>query len=137
MKTSRDLSSASWMLAGYAPETWRDLIGVDTGVIVPSETVPVPASVPASVQQLLLESGAIPAWTHGLKSREAEWVENRTWIYSTRLPRSWFEGGSVRRLRCAGLDHSGWVCFNGALVSRFENGFVEHVFDLSAIPLRD
>jgi len=137
MKTTRDLANAPWTLAGYAPETWRDLIGVDTGVKVPSETVPVPARVPASVQQLLWEQGVIPDWTRRMDSRGAEWVENRQWIFSTRLPRAWFEGGPIRRLRCAGLDHSGWICCNGRLIGRFANGFVEHVFDLSGVPLAE
>ncbi len=135
MKTSRDLATASWTLAGYAPDTWGFLAGIDLGAPSVSETPVVPARVPASVQQLLLEAKIIPDWNHDLNSRAAEWVENRIWVYATTLPRAWLEGGKVRRLRCAGLDQAGWVCCNGRLVGRFENGFIEHVFDLSAIPL--
>ena len=137
MKTSRDLATATWTLAGYAPDTWGFLAGIDLGAPLVPETPTVPARVPASVQQLLLEAKIIPDWNYDLNSRAAEWVENRNWVFATTLPRAWLEGGKIRRLRCAGLDQAGWVCCNGKLVGRFENGFIEHVFDLSAIPLAD
>ncbi len=137
MKISHDLASANWTLAGYIPETWRAFIGTDTAVPIMSETQELPARVPASVQQLLLEAGQIPDWNRMMDSRAAEWVENRVWVFTTTLPRSRFAGGGSRRLRCLGLDYSGWICFNGTLAGRFENGFVPHTFDLSAIPLAD
>ncbi len=137
MKTSRDLASLNWTLTGYAPDTWRFLAGTDLGAPSIAEVATVPARVPASVQQLLREAGVIPDWNRGLDSRAAEWVEHRNWVFSTTLPRAWLEGGPIRRLRCAGLDAAGWVCCNGRLVGRFENGFVEHVFDLSGVPLAD
>ena len=137
MKIIRDLSPAPWTLTGYAPDTWRGLAGIALGAPSLAEIAPVPARVPASVQQLLFERHVIPDWTDHLQSRAAEWVENRNWVFSTTLPRAWLAGGTERHLRCAGLDHAGWVCCNGQLVGRFENGFVEHVFDLSAVPLAD
>ncbi|MDB6095167.1 MAG: ebgA 3 [Verrucomicrobia bacterium] len=135
MKLTRDLATASWTLTGYTPDTWRFLAGIDLGAPSLSEVAPVPARVPASVQQLLLEQKLIPDWNYNLDSRGSEWVENRNWVFETVFPREWLGGGAVRRLRCAGLDHAGWVCCNGQLVGRFENGFVEHVFDLSAVAL--
>jgi beta-mannosidase len=137
MKTTRDLAAAAWTLAGFIPDTWRTYASMETGIVIISETVPIPARVPASVQQLLLEHDLIPDWNYDLDSRTAEWVENRAWVYSTSLPRAWLEAAPIRRLRCAGLDHAGWICCNGQLVGRFENGFIEHVFDLSAVPLAD
>ncbi|MEO6873312.1 MAG: hypothetical protein ABI222_00680, partial [Opitutaceae bacterium] len=105
MKTSRDLASASWTLTGYAPDAWRAFAGEDLGAPdFCSEIAPMPARIPASVQQLLLEQGLILDWNFNMDSRAAEWVENRIWIFTTLLPRDWFAGGSVRRLRCAGLD---------------------------------
>lgn len=137
MRTSHDLSTLDWTLTGYAPETWRGLIGTALGAPCLSEVAPMPARVPASVQQILLEHGIIPGWNHGLDSRAAEWVENRNWGFSTSLPRAWLEVGPRRRLHCAGLDAAGWVALNGRLLGRFENGFVEHDFDFSAVPLQD
>ncbi len=137
MKTTHDLASATWTLTGYAPETWRGFAGTDLGAPSVAEVTPVRARVPDSVQQLLLEGGVIPDWNHGLNSRAVEWVEHRNWVYSTVLPRALLEGGRIRRLHCAGLDAAGWVCCNHRLVGRFANGFAEHVFDLSAIPLAD
>lgn len=137
MKFTHDLAALPWTLTGYTPDTWRFLAGIDLGAPSLGEVQPVPARVPASVQQLLLESGVIPDWNRNLDSRASEWVENRNWVFTVTLPRAMLEAGQIRRLRCAGLDHAGWVCCNGQLVGRFENGFVQHVFDLSAIPLRE
>ena len=137
MKTIHDLSSLDWTLTGYAPDTWRFFAGTDLGAPSVSEVVTLPARVPASVQQLLLEGGVIPDWNYKLASREAEWVENRQWVFATTLPRAWFEHGAKRRLHCAGLDAAGWVCCNERLIGRFENGFVEHDFDFSAVINRD
>lgn len=137
MKSTRDLTPAAWTLTGYAPETWRGLAGVELGAPSVAEVAPLKARVPASVQQILREHNVIPDWNHLLDSRACEWVENRNWVFSTILPRAWLTGGTVRRLRCAGLDHAGWVCCNGRLVGRFENGFTEHVFDLSPVPVAD
>lgn len=134
MKTVHNLSSLDWTLAGFAPDTWRGYAGTDLGAPSVSEVPAVPARVPASVQQLLLEAGVIPDWNHDLASRASEWVENRNWVFSTSLPRGWLEAGAIRRLHCAGLDAAGWVCCNGRLLGRFENGFIEHSFDLSAVP---
>ncbi len=108
---------------------------METGIVIISETVPVPAQVPASVQHLLRQHGVIPDWNLHLHSRDIEWVENRVWVFQTVLPREWLDGGPSRRLRCQGLDHAGWICCNGRLIGRFENGFTEHCFDLSGVPL--
>lgn len=134
MKTVHDLSDCQWTLTGYAPDTWRGLAGIGLGAPSLPEIEPMPARVPASVQQLLLEHGVIPDWNHNLDSRAAEWIEHRNWVFSTTLPQAWFAAGPVRRLRCAGLDAAGWVCCNNRLIGRFDNGFTEHVFDLSAVP---
>lgn len=137
MKSIHDLSTLPWTLTGFAPDTWRGLAGTDLGAPSVSEVPPVPARVPASVQQLLLEAGVIPDWNLQLQSRAAEWVENRIWVFATTLPRAWFESGANRRLYCAGLDAAGWVCCNGQMIGRFENGFVEHDFELSEVTVRD
>lgn len=137
MRKIHDLAPLDWTLTGYTPETWRGLAGIALGAPSISEVAPLPARVPASVQQLLREHGIIPDWNHGLDSRAVEWVENRHWVFSTSLPRAWLEAGPRRVLHCAGLDAAGWVCCNGQLVGRFENGFVEHTFDLAAVPVAD
>ncbi|MFI5356834.1 MAG: glycosyl hydrolase 2 galactose-binding domain-containing protein [Opitutales bacterium] len=137
MKTTYDLGTRHWTLTGYAPDTWRELTGVDLGAPSISEVAPIPADVPGSVQQALREEHVIPDWNHNLDSRAAEWVENRIWVFATTVPRAWLAAQPVRRLHCAGLDAAGWVCANGRLVGRFDHGFVPHVFDLSAVPVQD
>ena len=90
-----DLATLDWTLTGYTPETWRGLAGTALGAPSVSELPPLPARVPASVQQILREHGVIPDWNHGLDSRAAEWVENRNWVFSTTLPRVWLEWFSL------------------------------------------
>ncbi len=116
------------------PDAWKLEVSMEVQMSLAPELPPVPARIPASVQQLLFESGLLPDWNIDLNSRACEWVENRAWVYQTSIPASWFEGGERVRLRCAGLDASGYVYLNQRLVGRFANGFVEHVFDLSAFP---
>ncbi|MBX3749284.1 MAG: hypothetical protein KF897_04275 [Opitutaceae bacterium] len=134
MSTLHDLASLPWTLTGYAPDTWRDLTGTALGAPSLPEIAPMPARIPASVQQILREHGVIPDWNRGLASRDAEWIEHRTWVFSTTIPGAWLAAGPVRRLHCAGLDAAGWVCCHGRLIARFENGFTEHTFDLGALP---
>ncbi len=134
MKSSRNLSILPWTLLGHMPEAWKLEVSMEVQMSLAPELPPVPARIPASVQQLLFEGGLLPDWNVGFNSRACEWVENRAWIYQTSIPGSWFEGGSRVRLRCAGLDASGYVYLNRRLAGRFANGFVEHVFDLSEHP---
>jgi hypothetical protein len=134
MKTSRDLAAASWTLAGFIPDTWRTYASMETGIVIISETVPIPARVPASVQQLLLEQASFPTGTTTWTAARPSGSNTATGSSPPPCPRRWFAAGPVRRLRCAGLDAAGWVCCNGRLIGRFDNGFTEHVFDLSAVP---
>src|SRR4029079_1727482 len=98
MKTTRGLAPSAWTLTGYAPDTWRFLAGTDLGAPLVAETATIPARVPASVQQLLLEAKIIPDWNFGLNSRAVEWVENRNWVFATTLPRAWLTSGTIRHL---------------------------------------
>jgi beta-mannosidase len=92
----------------------------------------VPARVPGSVQGALRDAGVLPDWNVGLEFRRCEWVENRHWVYTTRLPDDWLQEGASLRLRALGLEYSGWVLVNGKAAGTFLGSLVPHVFDLTA-----
>src|SRR2546421_472579 len=81
---------------------------IESGVSNNAEIPGVPACIPGSVQGALLEAGIIPDWNVGLDARLCEWVENRHWVYTARLPDEWLEAGKCVRLHALGLDYSGW-----------------------------
>ncbi len=132
MRTSYDLSRLKWRLSGIAPFLWQLPRTMELGLLPDTETGPVPASVPGSVQAALRAAGLLPDWETGLNARLCEWVENRHWIYEVQLPDSWLPpAGEPVRLHCGGLDHAGWVRVNGRLAGTFRNAFVPHTFDLA------
>ena len=60
MKTAHDLSELEWHVAGFWPHTWRFEPNMHAATSQQAETPAVPAPVPGSVQQALLNAGMIP-----------------------------------------------------------------------------
>src|SRR5947209_18222929 len=126
-----DLGTLGWNLAGWTPYVWQQERSIEAGVSNNAEVPGVPARVPGSVQGALREAGVLPDWNVGLNARLCEWVENRHWIYTARLPDHWLDVGASIRLQALGLDYSGWVLFNSKEIGRFQGTFVPHTFDLT------
>jgi beta-mannosidase len=132
MKLVHDLSQPTWTLTGYTPYLWRFHHAPGIGDTSVADTLPVRAHVPGSVQQTLLDEGMLRDWNQGLNSRDCEWVENRHWIYTTRIPAEWLDvEGKTVRLVCDGLDYSGWVRLDGEDVGDFRGTHIPHTFDLT------
>jgi beta-mannosidase len=131
MKTTHDLSMLSWTLAGWTPHLWRLFQTLELAESPTAELRGIPAVVPGSVQQALRSAGLLPDWNLPETARLCEWVENRHWVFETALPDAWFASGGTRRLRCDGLDYSGWVYLNGQEVGTFRGTHVPHSFDLT------
>ena len=131
MRAQRDLGRLGWMLAGWTPYIWRQQRSIEAGVSNNAEVTGLPAAVPGSVHGALRAAGVVPDWNVGLNARLCEWVENRHWIYTARLPDGWIEAGRVIRLRALGLDYAGWVLLNGQEIGTFTGSFVPHTFDLT------
>ena len=128
MKKMFDLSSLNWTLAGYAPYAW---LGFDDKNREPSAQVrPIPAKVPGSVQQSLLDRGIIKDWLFFKNSLEIEWIENRSWVYSVSLPDEWTKQGSEILLECLGLDYSGWIYLNKQEIGTFKGSHLTYTFPL-------
>jgi beta-mannosidase len=131
MKTTHDLATLSWTLSGWTPHLWQLMQPQESGTSPAAEIPGLPAPVPGSVQRALGEAGILPDWNLPDSARACEWVENRHWIYEVVLPDDWVEPGKTHRLRCMGLDYSGWVFLNGQEIGAFCGTHVPHVFDLT------
>ncbi len=133
MRSVFDLANQAWTLAGCVPFFWENAKAMETGAQPTFEIAKVPARLPGSVQGALLEAGIIPDWNAGVNHRACEWVENRHWVFETRVPLAWLKGKARARLLAEGLDGNGRVFWNGVCAGRFDNAFVPHAFEL-AIP---
>lgn len=125
-----ELASLDWTVAGYMPTSWMGK-SMELGFALEPEIAPVSARVPGSVQGALRAAGLLPDWFEGLNSRACEWVENRDWVFSAKLPDAWFQAGRRFVLHCGGLDGSGIVVFNKRQVGAFDNAFLPYPFDLT------
>jgi beta-mannosidase len=133
MKTTYSLSSLEWSLAGTTPFQWRFPLVSDIREFQGAEIPPVPARVPGSVQSALRDAAVIPDWNQGNNYRLCEWVENRHWIYQTRIPAGWVKPGAKLILNCLGLDDRGWVLVDGKEAGAFKGTFHPHTFDLTGL----
>jgi beta-mannosidase len=129
-KRNFDLSAIDWTVAGYQPTSWMGK-SMELGFMLEAEISPVAARVPGSVQSALREAGQLPDWFEGINSRACEWVENRDWMFSARLPDAWFGEGRRFVLNCDGLDGNGIIVFNKKKIGDFDNAFIPHQFDLT------
>lgn len=131
MNKRYDLGELEWSLAGWTPYVWAQQRSIESGVSLNAEVPHVPATVPGSVQGALREAGLLPDWNVGLNARLCEWVENRHWIYTARLPDAWLQHRRLT-LEALGLDYSGWILLNGQEVARFTGSLRPHEVDLTA-----
>ena len=136
MRTTHDLSTLDWTLSGWTPHLWRLMQTLELGETPNADVMGVPAKVPGSVQVALRAAGILPDWNLATNWLACEWVEHRHWIYEVTLPDEWFGSGKTYRLRCLGLDYSGWVFLNGTEVGTFCGTHIPHIFDLTP-PLRE
>lgn len=132
-KSSFDLGSLKWQVSGYVPHEWEFGRSLELGITAHPEVGPIPAPVPGSVQQALLQAGLLPDWNQGLNAKACEWVENRHWIYSVDLPDNCLRSGTACILRCQGLDGFGSVVLNNQTAGTFSNAFMPHEFNLSPL----
>lgn len=128
---SLDLASLSWTLRGWHPHHWAMELTGFPGPDLPSMIGPIPARVPGSVQQALLEAGLLPDWTIGLNSNACEWVENRHWAFQTTLPLDVCKAAGKKILKAEGLDHAGRVFVGKSEVGSFASAHEAHAFDLT------
>ena len=124
-------SVLKWNLWGFSPGRWRFLEVNPDYKERRAEIREIPATVPGSVQLALKNAGIIKDWNIGLNHRESEWVENRSWMYSTNIPDGWVAGDKIIRLVCQGLDDNGYILVNGKEAGHFQNTFIPYSFDIT------
>jgi len=88
--------------------------------------------VPGSVQLALKEAGIIPDWNIGNNYIMAEWIENRHWLFVTKIPDEWVVTDGKIILNCSGLDGNGVILVNGRQTGKFDNTFIPYSFDITA-----
>jgi beta-mannosidase len=125
------LASLSWTLHGYMPRAWKLSEAAEIGVSSNHEVGPLPITLPGSVQKCLRDHGVIPDWNVGLNARLVEWVENRDWVLSAKLPADCGTEGEPVWFVCEGLDSHGVILVNGRAAGEFRNAFVPHRFELT------
>jgi len=126
-----NLSGLEWKLWGFTPESYL----ISQSIPNPkrnAEVRGIPVSVPGSVQLALKNAGIIKDWNIGLNHKNCEWVENRSWMYSTTLPDEWMKGNKIIRLVCKGLDDNGVILINGKEVGQFNNTHLPYTFELAS-----
>ena len=130
IKRTYNASNLEWKLWGFNPESWRWSMNSITDK--PNSVVRgIPITIPGSVQLALRQAGIIKDWNIGLNHQDCEWVENRNWVFSTKIPDDWLQKNKQINLVCNGLDDNGVVLVNGKEAGQFNNSFIPFTFDLN------
>lgn len=127
--SSFNLETNKWQLSGWTPDMWRLSQSMELGSVSKPEVACVPCRVPGSAQKALRDAGILPDWNVGLNARLCEWVENRHWMYETRLPE--VAAADAARIRFEGLDGHGEVWIDRQKVLDFNNAFLPYEADLT------
>jgi len=120
-------STLDWKLWGVTAYNWRYPNAKEK-----AEPREIPVTVLGSVQMCLKNAGIIKDWNIGMNSRETQWVENNSWIYSVELPDEWIQENKIIRLVCKGLDDNGFIYVNGKEVGEFNNTYIPYTFDITS-----
>jgi beta-mannosidase len=126
-----NLSSLEWKLWGYRPESWKMDFNFSELSGTKADYMNITVKVPGSVQQALKESGIIDDWNIGNNYINIEWIENRHWIFVTRIPDEWITAGTNVILNCLGLDDNGVIMVNGKQAGTFNNTFIPYQFNIA------
>jgi len=126
-----NVSSLEWELWGYRPESWKMDFNFTELTGPRAEYINIPAKVPGSVQKALRDAGIIDDWNIGNNYIAIEWIENRHWIFVTKIPDEWINKESNIILHCLGLDDNGVIMVNGKEAGKFNNTFIPYKFNIT------
>ena len=128
-----NMGDLEWKLWGYRPEVWHmDFNFKENKSNGKADVRGIDVKVPGSVQKALLDAGVISDWNYGTDNEKAEWIENRNWLFTTKIPDNWIEKGKKIRLNFKGLDDNGFILVNGKEVGTFNNTFIPYEFDITS-----
>jgi beta-mannosidase len=126
-------STLEWKLWGYRPESWKMDFNFNELKGPKAEYDNIPVKVPGSVQKALKDAGIIPDWNIGNNFILSEWIENRHWLFVTKIPDEWITKGSIVILHCQGLDDNGVIMVNGKETGKFNNTFITYKFNITPL----
>ena len=127
-----NVSVLDWKLWGYRPYYWKMDFDFKNLTGKWAEYADIDFTIPGSVQMALKNAYLIEDWNIGLNSMGIEWIENRHWLITSRVPDEWIpEDGKKMFLECGGLDYKGSIFVNGKEVGRFDNAFIPYTFDIT------
>lgn len=127
-----DLSQLKWTVEGWREWDWMLGESNESGTPRIPDVAPVPVAVPGSVRGALVRAGLVPDPLFGAHSRESEFIENRHWIFRTRLPRIDLPEGATERFHFESLDGRGEIHLGGRQIGQFDNPFVPTVVTVAA-----
>jgi beta-mannosidase len=114
------VNELEWQVKGWLGDEWRWYVGKPwdhPGFL--------PAHVPGSVVDDLMQAGELPSIYFERNSRLAEWVSDRTWVYRTRVR-------SAQTLEFEGVDYECEVFVDGEFVTRHVGMFTPFRVELPA-----
>ncbi|TYP74722.1 glycoside hydrolase family 2 protein [Paenibacillus methanolicus] len=125
-----NLGGEGWELKGFWP--WVPLKGtsMEIGNELMGVTDWMSATVPGGVHHDLYRAGLLANPYQDLNSLQAEWVENRWWVYRKKFRAPSHASGTMQ-LICRGLDYEAMVYWNGALLGEHKGMYEAAAFDVT------
>jgi beta-mannosidase len=125
------LSKQKWEIKGYWPWVPLKRKSMEIGQELMGVTDWMPATVPGGIHFDLYKNGHIKHPYHDLNSLDCEWVENRWWVYRTKLIKPTQDYHKLE-LICRGLDYEAMIYLNNVCLGEHEGMYQPAVFDVTA-----
>ncbi|MFB9324740.1 glycoside hydrolase family 2 protein [Paenibacillus aurantiacus] len=93
----------------------------------------IPATVPGGVHQDLFRAGLINDPYQDLNSMQCEWVENRWWVYRTRIAIPFLNPEERAELVFKGLDYEAIITLNGIKLGEHAGMYEPAVYDVTEV----
>lgn len=113
----------NWKVSAFYPYTPILKNSVEIGLELSSIIPYINASVPGSIQMDLKKSGYIKDPYFEMNSLASEWIENKWWIYNTKLRKIKKNPNKRYFLIFEGIDFKGHIYFNNINLGTHENMF--------------
>ncbi|MDO4294138.1 MAG: glycoside hydrolase family 2 TIM barrel-domain containing protein [Eubacteriales bacterium] len=131
-KNRYNLSQCAWRVKGTAPYVPLRENSMETGKPLEGITGWISADVPGGVALALYRAGYIPHPYVGMNSLQCEWIENKWWVYETKLTLPPQTGKRVR-VDLEGVDYECLVYWNGFLLGSHTGMFEAFSFDVTEL----
>jgi beta-mannosidase len=119
----QELNGHDWLLTGYKPnEPYFNLTqGKKVGFQFQEHIKSFCAHVPGSIHDDLIRANKIIDPYTGDQAKNAEWVENRDWVYTKRFTCQNYQQYRYHTLVLEGLNHDAIIALNGNIIGIHHN----------------